>query len=155
MKSEKGFSLLEVAIAIALISIIAVTFLIAMAGAPKAISIADERATAESLARSQMEYVKSQDYIYAIEYIVPPPDEVERGQATYEKIADEQIPEGYVIMSYDHNNNIVDDIKGVPWDPDPEVNQPVDEDVGLQRIELVIEHLGKSILTLEGYKVNR
>lgn len=62
MKSEKGFALIEVVIAIAIMGIIAAAFMSALAGASRALFIADERATAESLARSQLEYIKSQDY---------------------------------------------------------------------------------------------
>jgi len=62
MKGEKGFSLLEVALAIALLGVVAVAFLTALATGSRAIFIADERATAESLARTQMEYVRSQEY---------------------------------------------------------------------------------------------
>jgi len=62
MKSEKGFSLAEVMIAIALLGIISVALLSAMATASKAAFIADKQASAESLARSEMEYVKSQNY---------------------------------------------------------------------------------------------
>jgi len=64
MKNERGFSLIEVLVALALLGIIAVAFLGGLATASKAMIIADERATAESLARSQMEYVKNQDYDY-------------------------------------------------------------------------------------------
>ncbi len=61
-KNEKGFSLIEVVIALALLGIIAVAVLSGLATASIALIIADERATAESLARSQMEYVKGIDY---------------------------------------------------------------------------------------------
>jgi prepilin-type N-terminal cleavage/methylation domain-containing protein len=60
---SRGFTLIEVTIAIALLGIIAVTILTALSTASVALIIADRRATAESLARSQMEYVKNQDYI--------------------------------------------------------------------------------------------
>ena len=63
IKNEKGLSLLEVIIAIALIGIIAVSVCYALTIASRALFIADERATAESLARSQMEYIKDSDYI--------------------------------------------------------------------------------------------
>ncbi len=62
-KNEKGFSLIEVVIALALLGIIAIAVLSGLATASIALIIADERATAESLARSQMEYVKSIDYV--------------------------------------------------------------------------------------------
>jgi len=60
---SRGFTLIEVTIAIALLGMIAVTILTALSTASMALIIADRRATAESLARSQMEYVKNQDYI--------------------------------------------------------------------------------------------
>ena len=59
---SRGFTLIEVTIAIALLGIIAVTILTALSNASMALIIADRRATAESLARSQMEYVKNQGY---------------------------------------------------------------------------------------------
>ena len=61
--SETGVTLIETLVALALIGIISVAFLSGLATAAKATFIADERATAESLARSQIEYVKNQDYI--------------------------------------------------------------------------------------------
>jgi len=58
IKNERGFTFVEVVIALAILGVIAAGFLMALATASKAIIIADERTTAESLARSQMEYVK-------------------------------------------------------------------------------------------------
>ena len=51
MSQEKGLTLLEVIIALAVFGIISIAFLSALAGASRAMFIADERATAESLAR--------------------------------------------------------------------------------------------------------
>jgi prepilin-type N-terminal cleavage/methylation domain-containing protein len=82
MKGEKGFTLIEVVIAIGILGIIAAAFMAALAGASRALFIADERATAESLARSQMEYVKSQPY---------------SNNVTYLKLASANIPAGYDI----------------------------------------------------------
>jgi prepilin-type N-terminal cleavage/methylation domain-containing protein len=65
MKGEKGFSLMEVALAIALLGVVAVAYLGALATGSRTIMMADERATAESLARTQIEYVRSQDYVGA------------------------------------------------------------------------------------------
>ena len=60
--SSRGFTILEVVIAIALLGIIAVSVLTALSTASVALIIADRRATAESLARTQMEYVKHSPY---------------------------------------------------------------------------------------------
>lgn len=61
---SKGFTLIEVMIAIALLGIIAVAFLGALSTSSMALIIADERATAESIARTEMEYVKNCEYEY-------------------------------------------------------------------------------------------
>jgi len=63
MKNEKGFTLIEVLVALGLLGVFATVFLMGIATSSKAILIADERTTAESLARSQMEYVKELDYV--------------------------------------------------------------------------------------------
>jgi len=65
MKGEKGFSLMEVALAIALLGVVAITYISALATGTRAVMIADERATAESLARAQIEYARSQEYVSA------------------------------------------------------------------------------------------
>jgi prepilin-type N-terminal cleavage/methylation domain-containing protein len=57
--SSAGFSLIEVLIALTLVGVIAIAFLSALSTASTALITADEQATAESLARSQMEYVKN------------------------------------------------------------------------------------------------
>lgn len=57
-----GFTLVEVLVALAIFAIIGVTFANGLATASKATITADIRTNAESLARTQMEYVKSQNY---------------------------------------------------------------------------------------------
>ncbi len=144
VRNEKGVSLIEVIIAVAILAIIAVAFLSGLATASKATFIADERATAESLARSQMEYVKNQPYDTA----------PGGGEATYDKINAVDIPDGYTICSVNRAGNTVEDvIYGVPWDS--QNNQPVASDAGLQRIKLIIKHHDKEIITVEDYKVDR
>ena len=56
--SSQGFTILELTMAIALLGIIAVSIMTALSTATMALIISDRRATAESLARTQMEYVK-------------------------------------------------------------------------------------------------
>jgi len=59
---SKGVALMETMLAIALLGIVAVAFLGGISIAFKALFIADERTTAQSLAQSQMEYVKNCTY---------------------------------------------------------------------------------------------
>jgi len=62
---QKGMTLIEVLIAIAILGMIAVPFLTALSTSSRGIIIADERTTAESLVRSEIEYVRSQEYYNA------------------------------------------------------------------------------------------
>ena len=59
---ESGATLMETAVALFILGVIAVTFLSGLVTTSKAVFIADERATAESLARSQIEWAKSANY---------------------------------------------------------------------------------------------
>jgi len=141
-----GFTLIEVLIALALFAIIAIVFAGGLSTASRAVTIADIRTRAESLARTQMESVKEQDYGEA-------PD---AGVYNYTKIS--AIPENYTIWSMNRDEVIVnggstDPVIGIPWDS--EDNTPAPEDNGLQKITLVIKHEGREIITLEGYKVFR
>lgn len=125
MKSEKGFTLIEVLMALALMGILAVTFLMAIFIASKAILITDERTMAESLARSQMEYVKEQEY-----------------SDVYYPIDMSEYPDSFSIWSKDAGGGVVEEIVGIHLDE------------GLQKITLVIYNSDKEVLTLEGYKVD-
>ncbi len=89
--------------------------------------MADERATAESLARSQMEDIKKQAY----DGVTSPPQ--------YRPLLD--IPAGYAI-----------DVTAQRLDPrgDGDGN-----DDGIQKITVLVSHYSKGVITLEGYKVDR
>jgi len=156
-EGERGFSLIEVIIAIALMGIIAAAILGALGTGYKATVIADERTTAMSLARSQMEYVKNQGY-RASDYGSP-----QGSDKSYDKIEidPEKFP-NYTIWSVNRAGDPVEDIIGVPWDP--LTNEPAPTDDGLQKLRLVVKHFDKEIftftndntkITLEGYKVRR
>ena len=140
---SRGFTLIEVLIALALFAIIAIVFAGGLATASRAVLIADVRTRAESLARTQMESVKNEGYN----------DTLVAGQVTYPQIP--SIPAGYSIWSYNRTDGIVPSVIGVPWDSSTgQPYQPSSEDNGLQRIKLVIKHDGTAVLTMEGYKRN-
>jgi len=70
-------TMIEALIALALLGLIAAAFLVGLGTAARATLIADEQTTAESLARSQMEHVKTLDYVndatqYPASSTVPP-----------------------------------------------------------------------------------
>ncbi len=138
--NSKGFSLIEVIVALALLGIIGVAFFGGLATASKAIFIADERATAESLARSQMEYVKSQSYeTVPWDYELPsdPPLWWDNDPPT--------VPDGYTVT--------------VSAESLPDPDAPDNDLVGIQKIIVNIYHHPDTdpdpVITLEDYKVDR
>jgi prepilin-type N-terminal cleavage/methylation domain-containing protein len=144
MNGEKGFSLMEVALAMALLGVVAVAFLTALATGSRTIFVADERATAESLARTQMEYVRGQEYSGAPwNYTVTP------------SALDSTDPPGWwtdnppplLTAEYDGYSAGID------------VEPLHASDDGLQVITVTIDHLVdgdmKEIFVLEGYRALR
>ncbi len=76
--TETGVAFIETMVALALLGVIAVSFLSGLATTSKVTVIADKQNTAQSLARSQMEWVKKINYTYGTpEY---PPAEIPGGQ---------------------------------------------------------------------------
>jgi type II secretory pathway pseudopilin PulG len=133
IKDEKGFNLMEVALAMVMMGAVALLYLGYLATGSRAIFIADERATAESLARTQMEYVRQQDYDADLTHDPP----------QYDIIPD--IPDGFEISVGAERLNPKDDGE--------------DNDDGIQSITVVIIHIvdgePKEIFALEGYRSSR
>lgn len=71
--NSRGFALVESIVALGLLGIVVAVFLGSIGTATKANMVADKRVTAESLARSEFEYIKSCNYTYsATEYPIDP-----------------------------------------------------------------------------------
>jgi prepilin-type N-terminal cleavage/methylation domain-containing protein len=144
MKSEKGFSLAEVMVAIALLGVVSVAFLSSVSTAYKAVFVADEQVSGESLARSEMEYVKSQGYSSASpvswSYELPSGTSPTGEFPTWWDEGDPHtLPPGY--DSY---------IVTVTANP---LHTP---DSGIQKIMVVVSHLEKpQVVSLEGYRSMR
>jgi type II secretory pathway pseudopilin PulG len=63
-RREAGVTLLETVIALVIIGVISVSFLNGLTTTSKSVFVTDKRSTAESLAQSQMEWVKDASYSY-------------------------------------------------------------------------------------------
>jgi type II secretory pathway pseudopilin PulG len=61
---ESGITLVETVVALAILGIIAVTFINGVNNASQSAFITDEQSTAESLAQTQMEWAKNTSYSY-------------------------------------------------------------------------------------------
>jgi prepilin-type N-terminal cleavage/methylation domain-containing protein len=71
MRDNRGFAFIETIVALALLGVVATALLGSVGTATKATIVADEQVTAESLARSEIEYIKGCVYQYsATEYSI-------------------------------------------------------------------------------------
>jgi len=135
MKSEKGFVLIETLVALALMGITAVGLLSGLSTTFRAGMISQERVAAESLAKSQWEYIRAQDYILTADYDPNDPDK------RYELI---DIPDELVIKDY-----------AIEIGTPVAIISPADSEFELQSITLVINCDSKQLLTMSDYRVGR
>jgi prepilin-type N-terminal cleavage/methylation domain-containing protein len=126
---ERGLTLIEILVALGILAAVAVVFLIGMSTSSKAVMVSQESVTADSLAKSQMEYIKSQPY----------DDDLNHNPPQYTKLTN--IPAGYDIT-----------ITAARLNPD---NDATDDDDGLQQITVTVTRDGETVLEVSGYKVNR
>ncbi len=80
-QGQRGISLIETLVGLALLGIIAVAFLTGLFTISKAVSLSQESVSVDSLVKSQIEYIRVQDYVAVADYpanpyevIVIPPD---------------------------------------------------------------------------------
>ncbi len=128
---EAGVSLIETVIALALLGLISAAFLSGLATGSKGTVIADEQATAESLVRSELEYIKNQAYI----------DYSDPGHGSYTLIT---TPGDYSV-----------EVTVIPLDPVTGLPLGPDQDQGIQKITVTAKRNGNSVLTIADYKVDR
>ena len=129
LRNERGFTFIEVIIAVALIGIIAGGFLAALAASSNNTRMSDERTTAESLARTEMEYVRNSVYVMASwEYQLP--DTSPSWDASHSLPAGYT---GYTVHVAASPLRMIDD--------------------GIQSIVVTVSHDGLAVFSLEDYKV--
>lgn len=117
--AESGTSMIEVLVALAILGATGLAFLGGLATEAKAGMVSDEQTTAESLARSQMEYVRRIAY--------------QTGATQYPADPALVVPSGWIL-------------------PASTVRPVHVTDDGIQKVTVTVQHGGKTVFTLEGYK---
>ena len=131
--NQKGLTLVEVLIALAIFGAIALSVFFALNVSHRTTHTVNRETTAESLSRSALEYIKNSPYD-------------ESGSPDYQDEVDANIipPAGYVI-----------DVTAVPIDPDTYQPLPPLDDDGIQEITVEVYFDGDLVLATENYKVKR
>jgi len=123
LKSQKGFTLLEVLISVGILSLIGVTFLGALNTALMAVVVTDTRETAKNIAEMQLEVIKDQEF----------------NTAGYTPRAITDDYPGFTIVTEDgkiYPQAITDRAGGA-----------------IQKIDITVQWNNRSIYTLTGYKI--
>ncbi|UCB43111.1 MAG: type II secretion system protein [Dehalococcoidales bacterium] len=122
VQGESGVSLIEILIGITILGLVGIAFLGGIGTSTRATIITKEQSIAESLVRSEAEYVKRYGYQYdTSEYPVDPTL---------------TIPEGWTV-------------------PTPIVEPVHASDDGLQKVTVIAQRQGETVLSLVVYKVAR
>ena len=132
--SQLGMTLIEVLVALGILAAVAVVFLLGMATSSKAVMVSQKSVATESLAKSQMEYIKSQPYIKVAEY--NPNDPAKRYELI--NIDPDLVAQGYAIAISS---------------PQDVISPPVPGSENIQRITVTVTRNEVTAFTLVGYKV--
>lgn len=129
-RNEAGVSLIETIVSVAILGLVVVFFMNGLSTLSMSDVILREQSQAEGLARSQIESIKSQNYI---SYVT--------GHGNYTLIA---APSGYAIVT-----------TITPINPATGAALTAGADNDVQKVSITVSRNGTNLLTLDNYKVNR
>ncbi|MFC2068595.1 prepilin-type N-terminal cleavage/methylation domain-containing protein [Chloroflexota bacterium] len=146
--NQRGFTLLEVVIAMVLMGMVGTTVLLALNTSSKTIATSNELTIAESLTRTTIEFVKRSPYD---NNVIDTP--VYDSQAFSEGVPD--AIEYETLLGLGGDPYYGDYTVNVNVDRlDPEADGTLDDD-GIQKITVEIQFGNRTILSTESYKVSR
>ncbi len=134
-----GFTFIEVVIALALFAIIGIAFAGGLGTASRAVLTGDIRTNAESVARTEMEYAKSQEY--------------SSGPWAYVVTTSGSTCTGTCPTWFDSAHHL--SVEHAGYTANVQAEALDDPDDGIQKITVTVSHQDEQVLSLEGYKVNR
>jgi prepilin-type N-terminal cleavage/methylation domain-containing protein len=158
LKFRLGFTLVEVLVGLAVLSVVGVAAFSALVGSTKARAQSDVRTTAVSLADTAMETIKGA----ATPYVFAPTNTNPTGADYTANLP--SIPANYHLCTLNNTNAIVvDRVYGLPWhlstgtgDPNVLVYGSANPaDPGIQKVTIIVRYYSQEIFRLTDFKVNR
>ena len=152
MKGQKGLTLLEVVMAVALFAIIASGLFMALNVSHKVTGSTNRLTIAESLSRSELEYIKNRDYIYW-EYV--------DGTSTPPDYGDpnDRIPDTFSSYFITLTAVPIDPVTHeLLFNPEPPYNPlvaPPQQDQGIQKVTVEVYFETALVVSTENYKLDR
>jgi prepilin-type N-terminal cleavage/methylation domain-containing protein len=125
---QRGYTLVEVVVAVAIVGVIAVAFLSALTSGYLALALADENTVAESLTRTEFERIREAAYPIVLVDAGPNPAHGE----------------------FLRHRPVLNGMYAVDIEVAPEVD-PTAEERPIQLVTVVISHQGEIVLTTETY----
>jgi len=122
---QDGSSFVEVLIALAITGSAIVMFLSSLSTGSRAVGILYDQSMAENVARSQLEYTKSQEYV--------PIAPGKQSHQSYALVV--SLPPGFTVSA--------------------EATETAQGDDNIQKITVTVYHDGKGVMVKEDFKVNR
>jgi prepilin-type N-terminal cleavage/methylation domain-containing protein len=135
VNGQAGFSLIEVLVALGILAMVAVIFLVGMSTSSRAVIVSQERVTADSLAKAEMEYVKGAEY------------HTDNSTWSY------QLPSSP--PAWDPTHNLTIEYTGYSLEVAGSRPAGHTYDDGIQEITITVSHNGEIVTTVTGFKVNR
>lgn len=128
---ERGASLVEILVSVAIMAIVFTVFLSALSTSISGVSVAREQVTAQNLARAQLECIQDHPYISGA------------------------IPISYTtVCTVTALSSYPMDVSISYWYSPTFTSVPAD-DSGMQWITVTVYHQGESVFTIEKYKAER
>ena len=133
VENQKGWSIVEVLIAVAILALASVAFLGGLSASSKAVFTADELQTSRNIAVLEMEYVVNADYItspWIYDLPTTPP-------------------------SWDTTHTLSTEYTGYNVNVTANPLTVSGADANIQEISVTVSHNGEAVITLRDYKINR
>ena len=136
MRGQKGLTLLETLIALTILSVIALSIFLALDVSHKTTATVDKNTIAESLTRTELEYIKNSPYDTSLDpghpqYAVDPSIDLDGDP---------------------YNGRYSITVTAERLDPE---NDGFDDDDGIQKVTVEVDYDGEEVMTTEDYKVDR